>query len=118
MSCFARLDSSPLSAISAPLYSAKAGVIGCWPFCFAATAVQAAPVDVYRGPLGGAEVVLELRKPDADGELQGRYFYLRHGVDIPLKGRSMRWLKPCRLMTGGAARSQSCQSLRMSKSAA
>ena len=34
-------------------------------FVFAATAVQAAPVDVYRGPLGGAEVVLELRKPDA-----------------------------------------------------
>lgn len=55
-------------------------------FVFATAAVQAAPVDVYRGTLGGAEVVLELGKPKADGEIQGRYFYLRHGVDIPLRG--------------------------------
>lgn len=46
----------------------------------------AAPVDVYRGTLGGAEVVMELGKPQADGVREGRYFYPRYGVDIPLKG--------------------------------
>ena len=47
---------------------------------------SAAPVDVYRGKLGGSEVVLELGRPRPDGEREGRYFYLRHGVDIPLRG--------------------------------
>ncbi|MBV8249692.1 MAG: hypothetical protein JO200_14700 [Comamonas sp.] len=46
----------------------------------------AAPVDVYRGTLGGSEVVMELGKPQADGSHEGRYFYPRYGVDIPLKG--------------------------------
>lgn len=46
----------------------------------------AAPVDVYRGTLGGSEVVMELGKPQADGSREGRYFYRRYGVDIPLKG--------------------------------
>ena len=35
----------------------------------------AAPVDVYRGTLGGAEVVMELGKPQAGGVREGRYFY-------------------------------------------
>jgi hypothetical protein len=52
----------------------------------AAGVVFAAPVDVYRGSLGGSEVVMELGKPQADGSRQGRYFYRRYGVDIPLKG--------------------------------
>lgn len=51
-----------------------------------AAGAQAAPVDVYRGTLGGSAVVMELGKPGEDGERQGRYFYLRHGVDIPLRG--------------------------------
>ena len=55
-------------------------------FAFAVTAVQAAPVDVYRGTLGGADVVMELGQPKAGGEREGRYFYVRNGVDIPLKG--------------------------------
>jgi hypothetical protein len=52
----------------------------------AAGVALAAPVDVYRGSLGGSEVVMELGKPQADGSRQGRYFYRRHGVEIPLKG--------------------------------
>lgn len=55
-------------------------------FAFAATCAQAAPVDVYRGTLGGADVVMELGQPKAGGEREGRYFYVRNGVDIPLKG--------------------------------
>jgi len=40
---------------------------------------------VFKGTLGkNAEVVLELEKK-ADG-YDGRYFYMRHGVDIPLHG--------------------------------
>ena len=52
----------------------------------AAGLASAAPVDVYRGTLGGSEVVMELGKPQADGVREGRYFYPRYGVDIPLKG--------------------------------
>ena len=55
-------------------------------FAFAATCTQAAPVDVYRGTLGGADVVMELGQPKPGGEREGRYFYVRNGVDIPLKG--------------------------------
>lgn len=55
-------------------------------FVSAAGSAFAAPVDVYRGTLGGAEVVMELGKPQADGVREGRYFYPRYGVDIPLKG--------------------------------
>ena len=40
---------------------------------------------VYKGTLGkNTEVVLELEKKSASYE--GRYFYLRYGVDIPLQG--------------------------------
>lgn len=48
----------------------------------------AAPRTVYAGTLQGAgEVVMELdSQPAADGVLTGRYFYPKHGVDIPLKG--------------------------------
>jgi hypothetical protein len=55
-------------------------------FLLAASAAWAAPVDVYRGALGTAEVVMELGQPQPDGTRQGRYFYRRHGVDIPLQG--------------------------------
>ena len=55
-------------------------------FVSAAGTALAAPMDVYRGTLGGAEVVMELGKPQADGVREGRYFYPRYGVDIPLKG--------------------------------
>lgn len=56
-------------------------------FLFVGTAqVTAAPVEVFRGTLGKADVVMELGQPKADGEREGRYFYRRHGADIPLKG--------------------------------
>jgi hypothetical protein len=33
------------------------------------------------------EIVTELRQSAGDaGQYEGRYFYLRHGVDIPFKG--------------------------------
>ena len=90
MSCFARLDSL-LAQRSA--FSSKGWRHLTLAFIvFAATAAQAASVDVYRGTLGASEVVMELRKPKADGtgdakdEREGRYFYLRNGVDIPLRG--------------------------------
>lgn len=49
--------------------------------------LRAAPVEVYQGTLGTQEVVLELgASPGKDEPRQGRYFYRRHGVDIPLRG--------------------------------
>ena len=57
-------------------------------FVLAAGVASAAPVDVYQGRLGaGTEVVMELGAADADGARQGRYFYRRNGVDIPLSGK-------------------------------
>lgn len=51
------------------------------------TAAQAVPAEVYRGVLGGtAEVVLEFNAGPAGEVKKGRYFYRRHGVDIPLRG--------------------------------
>lgn len=54
---------------------------------FGTAQVEAAPVEVFRGTLGKADVVMELGQPQADGMRQGRYFYRRYGVDIPLQGR-------------------------------
>ncbi|MGS0896117.1 hypothetical protein ACVBGC_26830 [Burkholderia stagnalis] len=56
----------------------------------------AAPRIVYQGTLQGAgEVVMELdSRPAADGTLSGRYFYTRHGVDIPLHGKPARLVEP------------------------
>ncbi len=57
-------------------------------FVMGAGAASAAPVDVYQGSLGAStEVVLELGAADVDGRRQGRYFYRRNGVDIPLSGK-------------------------------
>lgn len=48
---------------------------------------HAAETVVYRGQLDQAgEVVLELQRT-AGEDYHGRYFYLRHGVDIPLSGK-------------------------------
>jgi hypothetical protein len=53
--------------------------------CAAAGTALAGERIVFKGALGeNAEVVLELEKK-SDG-YDGRYFYLRHGVDIPLHG--------------------------------
>lgn len=50
-------------------------------------AAEAAPMAVYEGILGTkTEVVMELSASAADGMRTGRYFYRRHGVDIPLRG--------------------------------
>ncbi|MBN3853097.1 hypothetical protein G3N59_06890 [Paraburkholderia sp. Ac-20340] len=53
------------------------------------TPVFAAPRTVYQGTLQGAgEIVMELdSQPATNGEIGGRYFYARFGVDIPLKGK-------------------------------
>ena len=49
--------------------------------------VSAAPMIVYQGVLGNkSEVVMELSANSMDGVRAGRYFYRRHGVDIPLRG--------------------------------
>ncbi|MEN5180945.1 hypothetical protein ABE501_14320 [Comamonas testosteroni] len=56
-------------------------------FIASSSLAWAAPVEVYRGVLGSADVVMELGESQADGTRKGRYFYLRHGADIPLRGR-------------------------------
>ncbi|WP_255576235.1 hypothetical protein [Comamonas sp. Y33R10-2] len=87
MSCFARLENfSAQCNQRTALFSKGWRHLALAFFVLTVAAAQAAPVDVYRGTLGGSEVVLELGQPKADGERDGRYFYLRHGVDIPLRG--------------------------------
>lgn len=50
---------------------------------------------VYSGTLQGAgEVVMELDSQPADGVVKGRYFYPRHGVDIPLQGTPQALAEP------------------------
>ncbi|EHK64608.1 hypothetical protein [Achromobacter arsenitoxydans] len=59
-------------------------------------AVSAAQRTVYAGELQGAgEVVMELDSATApNGQLSGRYFYPKRGVDIPLKGTDQALLEP------------------------
>ncbi len=56
----------------------------------------AAPRTVYTGTLQGAgDVVMELdSQPAGDGTVSGRYFYPKHGVDIPLKGTPQALREP------------------------
>ena len=56
----------------------------------------AAPRTVYTGTLQGAgDVVMELDSaPGGDGAVNGRYFYPKHGVDIPLKGTPQALREP------------------------
>lgn len=72
----ARIPSSPLGALA----------LGA--LLLAATDAGAAQRTVYTGTLQGVgEIVMELDSVAAgDGGLTGRYFYPRHGVDIPLQG--------------------------------
>ncbi|CAB3858795.1 hypothetical protein [Achromobacter deleyi] len=60
------------------------------------SAAFAAPRTVYTGTLQGAgDVVMELdSQAAADGTLRGRYFYPKHGVDIPLKGTPQALREP------------------------
>jgi hypothetical protein len=61
----------------------------CFAFVLLAAHVHAQEArTVYRGTLAGVgDLVMELRKSAKEaGQYEGRYFYLRHGVDIPLKG--------------------------------
>jgi len=57
---------------------------------------DAASRTVYTGTLQGAgDVVMELNsQAGANGELTGRYFYPKHGVDIPLKGTAQALVEP------------------------
>lgn len=48
---------------------------------------KAAAMIVYQGMMGSkSEVVMELSANSMNGVITGRYFYRRHGVDIPLMG--------------------------------
>ncbi|MCL2458371.1 MAG: hypothetical protein FWF31_05870 [Desulfobulbus sp.] len=64
-----------------------------WFFGYWWSASFASPVEVI-GTQGKAEVVMELGMPKPDDARDGRYFYLRHGVNIPLRGM------PCQLVEG------------------
>ncbi|MEN5162437.1 hypothetical protein [Achromobacter kerstersii] len=57
---------------------------------------DAASRTVYTGTLQGAgDVVMELdSQAGANGELTGRYFYPKHGVDIPLQGTAQALVEP------------------------
>lgn len=57
---------------------------------------HAAQRTVYAGTLQGAgDIVMELdSRPTADGMLTGRYFYPKHGVDIPLRGAEKTLYEP------------------------
>ena len=61
-----------------------------------AAQAHAAPRTVYTGTLQGAgNIVLELdTEAAADGTLTGRYFYAKHGVDIPLRGTAKELFEP------------------------
>lgn len=61
-----------------------------------ATQAAATPRTVYAGTLQGAgDIVLELdTDAAANGELTGRYFYAKRGVDIPLQGTSEALFEP------------------------
>ncbi len=61
-----------------------------------AAQAHAAPRTVYTGTLQGAgDIVLELdTEAAADGTLTGRYFYAKHGVDIPLRGTAKELFEP------------------------
>lgn len=70
-----------------------------WALCVAVVVgghVSAAPRTVYTGTLQGAgDVVMELdSQPAADGSVAGRYFYPKHGVDIPLRGTPQALREP------------------------
>lgn len=79
-----RLPRSTLGAVALALL-AQAGNLA-----------QAAPRTVYTGTLQGAgDVVMELdTRPAENGVLTGRYFYPKHGVDIPLKGTAQALVEP------------------------
>ncbi|WP_312993326.1 hypothetical protein [Achromobacter animicus] len=56
---------------------------------------SAAERTVYTGTLQGVgDIVMELDSAAADGELTGRYFYPKNGVDIPLKGTGKSLTEP------------------------
>lgn len=61
-----------------------------------ATQACATPRTVYAGTLQGAgDIVLELdTESAANGRLTGRYFYAKHGVDIPLQGTAEELFEP------------------------
>lgn len=77
---------------STPLQACLLGALAC----LALGNAHAAPKIVYTGTLQGAgEVVMELdAQAAADGALNGRYFYPKAGVDIPLHGTAQALAEP------------------------
>ncbi|MGS1007022.1 hypothetical protein [Achromobacter anxifer] len=79
-----------------------------------ATQACAAPRTVYTGTLQGAgDIVLELdTEASANGTLAGRYFYARHGVDIPLRGTAKELFEPKPRQEGASAQAATWQGTR------
>lgn len=75
----------PFSACTS---ASRLGALTLASLLLAAGEAAAAPRTVYTGTLQGeGEIVMELDSEAAkDGVVKGRYFYPRHGVDIPLQG--------------------------------
>lgn len=84
-----------LRSLSAPSHSYLTALTLSMLLLTAAQA-HAAPRTVYTGTLQGAgDIVLELdTEAAADGTLTGRYFYAKHGVDIPLQGTAKELFEP------------------------
>jgi hypothetical protein len=60
---------------------------------------SAAERHVYQGELEGAgTIVMELEADETPGKYKGRYFYPRHGVDIPLSGTAGALIEPTSLL--------------------
>ncbi|MGV2864475.1 hypothetical protein [Achromobacter sp. AGC39] len=78
-----RLMLAALALIASPLYVVAANAVAA-----SAASAETSLRSVYVGTLEGAgEVVMELEGQGSDGSpVTGRYFYPKHGVDIPLKG--------------------------------
>ncbi|WP_088155852.1 hypothetical protein [Achromobacter xylosoxidans] len=75
------------------------------------TQACATPRTVYTGTLQGAgDIVLELdTEAAANGTLTGRYFYARHGVDIPLQGTAKELFEPKPYAEGTSASKPAAQ---------
>lgn len=80
-----RLPGPAAPLLAAPLLGAP--LLAALLLAALASPADAAPRTVYAGTLQGAgDVVMELDSQPVNGVLTGRYFYPKHGVDIPLNG--------------------------------
>jgi hypothetical protein len=84
-----RATSTPMKKTQA-LFHCFSALILC-----VAMNTHAAERSVYQGTLEGAGVVvMELQSAENPKNYVGRYFYLRHGIDIPLSGPADALIEP------------------------